>query len=67
VLTPLAFTPVWRWLTRRAERGFLRDAHDTASIVLQLSIDLCQAAPHEMGPLMVTRLSSQGNCISDLR
>jgi signal transduction histidine kinase len=26
--------------------------------VLQLCIDLCQAAPHEIGPLVVTRLSS---------
>jgi signal transduction histidine kinase len=58
VLTALTFIPVRRWLTGRAERGFLRDAYDTAGTVLQLCIDLCQAAPHEIGPLVVTHLSS---------
>ena len=58
MLTALTFTPLQSWLTGRAERGFLRDAYDTAGTVLQLCIDLCRAAPHEIGPLVVTRLSS---------
>ena len=57
-LAALAFAPLYRVLARRAERIFLRDAYDTAGTLLELSVDLSDVPPHELGALIVTRLSA---------
>jgi len=57
-LAALAFAPLYRVLARRAERIFLRDTYDTAGTLLELSVDLSGVPPHELGALIVTRLSA---------
>ncbi len=56
VLTALAALSVRPWLTRRAERILYRDVYDPADVVLRVSADLSRAAPHTLGPLVVTHL-----------
>lgn len=58
LLAGLCAAPLHRALARRAERFFLRDAYDTAGTLLDLSATLSRAAPHEVGPLTVTRLGA---------
>lgn len=58
VLAALLFAPLYRALTRWAERVVLRDAYDTAGTLLDLSADLAGAAPGEIGPLVVARLGA---------
>jgi len=58
VLAALLFAPLYRALTRQAERFFLRDAYDTAGTLLDLSADLAGAGPGEIGPLVVARLGA---------
>lgn len=45
-------------MAQRAERLFLRDTYDTAGTLLELSVDLSQAAPHQVGSRVVERLGA---------